>query len=512
MFDNNRLTLSVKDFGPVERAEFDLRPMTVFVGPSNTGKSYMAILIYVLNRFFGGSVGMFPFRRRASYFSARLSPDDEMVDDSAFGDLLNWLKQAESHEFPVDFQAPMPDSVTSFVLSTLPITKDTGNMCIDEMLRCFGRDSSGRLVRYGSPNEARVLVSSQGTGEQDSELVLRHEFVLGKNDGRTFRSSVPSNIPVEVATRACFAANSYHQRRPGYRIDRLPDYDRLGSVLFGFVSGLVGSWLVSPLNREVHYLPADRTGIMHAHKVVVRSLVRSTARAALQHEDHLPLLSGVTADFLNTLIGLEEMEDKELSFGRDLAIHLEKKMLAGSITTRFSPIGYPEFYYRPSGWDEDLPLMNTSSMISELAPVALYLRNVIDDGELLIIEEPESHLHPGMQVEFIRHLAAAVRAGIRVLLTTHSEWVLEELSNLVHLSSLTESQRQGIGGADYALTPEEVGVWLFEPKDQPRGSVVREIPFDADDGGYTSDYEDVAIDTHNDWAGISNRLSETRAE
>ena len=42
----------------------------------------------------------------------------------------------------------------------------------------------------------------------------------------------------------------------------------------------------------------------------------------------------------------------------------------------------------------------------------------------LIIEEPESHLHPKMQVEFIRQLAAVVHSGIRVMLTTHSEWVL----------------------------------------------------------------------------------------
>ena len=193
-------------------------------------------------------------------------------------------------------------------------------------------------------------------------------------------------------------------------------------------------------------------------------------------------------------------------------MNIEKDILKGKVLAERAYVGYPEFLYRPDDWTGDLRMMNTSSMVSELAPVVLYLRHVVGPGEVLIIEEPEAHLHPAMQVEFIRHLAAAVRAGVRIMLTTHSEWVLEELGNLVHLSSLTESHRQGIGGADYALTPEEVGVWLFEPKEQPRGSVVREIPFDADDGGYVSDYEDVAIDTHNDWAGISNRLSETQAE
>ena len=51
--ENRTLELEVKDFGPIVQAKVDLRPMTVFVGPSNTGKSYLAILIYALHRFFG---------------------------------------------------------------------------------------------------------------------------------------------------------------------------------------------------------------------------------------------------------------------------------------------------------------------------------------------------------------------------------------------------------------------------------------------------------------------------
>ena len=88
-------------------------------------------------------------------------------------------------------------------------------------------------------------------------------------------------------------------------------------------------------------------------------------------------------------------------------------------------MGYPQFFYKPDGWENALPLMNTSSMVSELAPVVLYLRHVVQPGETLIIEEPETHLHPAMQVEFTRQIAALVHAGVRVIVTTHSDWVLE---------------------------------------------------------------------------------------
>ena len=31
--------IDVEHFGPIERAGVDVRPLTVFIGPSNTGKS-----------------------------------------------------------------------------------------------------------------------------------------------------------------------------------------------------------------------------------------------------------------------------------------------------------------------------------------------------------------------------------------------------------------------------------------------------------------------------------------
>ena len=47
--------IAVENFGPIEKAEIDLRPLTVFVGESNTGKTYLAALIYALHPIFEGS-------------------------------------------------------------------------------------------------------------------------------------------------------------------------------------------------------------------------------------------------------------------------------------------------------------------------------------------------------------------------------------------------------------------------------------------------------------------------
>lgn len=154
--------------------------------------------------------------------------------------------------------------------------------------------------------------------------------------------------------------------------------------------------------------------------------------------------------------------------------------------------------------------MNTSSMVSELAPVVLYLRHIVLPGNMLIVEEPESHLHPAMQVEFTRQLAAVANSGIRIIITTHSEWLLEELANLVQLSKLPRDRRKKIDEDNVALRPDQVGAWLFEPKRRPKGSVVKEIPLDEESGLFPSGFGDVSVTLYNKWADISSRIEEKR--
>ena len=505
--EEESLKLSVSNFGPIAKAEIDLRPLTVFVGPSNTGKSYLAILIYALHRFFSRYPGSGDQRRYFPFFLRNIK-QHEIAGYDNVKKLVDWIMkvypQGDAKSRSVDSVVQVPDFIVSMIHPLFHHLSDFGIFIAYEMTRSFGFADSARLIRYGNREGAKITLQFKP---------FEYELALKKRRPRGSVSSISEGAPLYVNLHTkgmqtvLFLAYEF-LHTPSSRDNDDRRKQNADSLIREFY-GVVLSNIVNPLNNAVHYLPADRTGVMHAQRAVIASLIERASYPGLQHNTAFPALSGVLADFLEQLVDFGEPR-RQRNNEEDLAAKLEQQILKGEIHSKTSEAGYPIFSYQPQGWREDLPLMNSSSMVSELAPVVLYLRHCVQPGDVLIIEEPESHLHPAMQVEFIRQLAAVVNSGIRVMLTTHSEWVLDELTNLVRLSDLPKRRREGIASADFALKPDEVGVWLFEPKQRPKGSVVKEIRFDEEFGGFRSGFDQVAMGTYNDYAKISNRIERSR--
>ena len=498
------LKLDVKNFGPIVEATVDLRSFTLFVGPSNTGKSYLAIMTYALHRIFGSSTGAIGSRYRVfGRYPYPRNRAGKTIPKSAVGDLIDWSRQAFQEKGKKKksdkLSRPLPEGIVSYIREVM-FSIDDRNMSIEsEISRCFGLQSMSQLTRTRGTQGAQVVLKRYvGSGEKNEDP-FEYKIDVSRQGRTRFSASLPEGKPL-------YPVGDFGRiLGPISRLVKSEDDELIRFMISGLVDA-VFPYIVGPLSAPAYYLPADRTGVMHAHRVVVNALIERATTAGIHPTSPMPMLSGVLADFLGQLIELSDLRPRKL--GANLAARLEKKILDGSVLHeggRNSEISYPSFFYQPNGWKESLSLMRASSMVSELAPVVLYLRYVVRPGDVLIIEEPESHLHPAMQVEFTRLLGAAVRNGIRIIMTTHSEWVLEELANLVRLSELPQAERKTIGGGDVALEAHEVGAWLFEHKLRPRGSVVREIPLDSEAGTFAAGYEDVAAALHNRWADISSR-------
>ncbi len=82
-----------------------------------------------------------------------------------------------------------------------------------------------------------------------------------------------------------------------------------------------------------------------------------------------------------------------------------------------------------------------SSCIRALLDVGFYLRCMAKPGDIFMIDEPELNLHPKNQRAFARLVARLVNAGIKVFITTHSDYLVKELNTLIMLNQRTEHTR-----------------------------------------------------------------------
>ena len=496
MTDQTRepLELSISNLGPIESANIELRPLTVFVGPSNTGKSYAATLIYALHNFFNAHA-----RSARQYLASDLSQDD--VDS-----IHEWVNSARrrvtvegNEEYPLH---EMPDAIAEAVNRSLRDTARLSEPLSDEVARCFGMERASNLIRYPYGGKSLFAIRGSATGEDGRDKSFQYEMELVDEDAR-----LTSSIPEIASARI----------NPGIWLlwDFQPQSEELqeekeyaARYLIADIAREAVSEMICPFNQSARYLPADRGGVMHTHQVAVGGAIARASRVGLRPDSPAPMLSGALGDFLQGLIDLAEPRYRRGDANNVLAQRIEKTLMRGEARVESSPIGYPTFFFRPDGWERDLPLMHASSMVSEIAPVVLYLRHFVQPGGLLIIEEPESHLHPAMQVRFIRLLAAAVQDGVRILITTHSEWVLEELANLVKMSALPKDKRERLDDPEIFLRPNEVGVWLFERGGETGGANVHEIELDEDISSFPAGFTLITEGLYNRWVDIDSRTQD----
>jgi predicted ATPase len=242
------------------------------------------------------------------------------------------------------------------------------------------------------------------------------------------------------------------------------------------VPEIIGQLLSSNVNRAF-YLPASRSGILLGHKTLVSLIVGRSSLAWLEPME-IPRLPGVVTDLIQALLLLgqsKQVHDKM----NDVVAFLEKNIADGVIDVDRNNVEYPEIYYQNARGK--FYLHQASSMVSEIAPLVLFLKYLVRPGYLFIIEEPESHLDAQNQRILAQAIAQLVRVGVKVLVTTHSDYFVNQLNNLLLLSQLPARRRTPQGySANIVLNAEDVGAYLFTPGVD--GTVVESLDIDASKG------------------------------
>lgn len=501
--------VKVSDFGPIASADIELRPLTILIGPSNSGKSYFATLVYALSKCLNERHRMLARpslqgsgRHRRPTWAHKLCDDTwARLTKKERGAFAAWVRNSVATSSDGARSPTPPPSMLRKVVRNAHERLWQSDSSIEPCLeQCFGLDDMRALKRNRSRKFPRIGVS---IGEGQGSAGTRLDISLVPGDATTTLAISPDVSLAEIG--------KLPPQLRGLSPDSLGKGVGSGALdedtlRLTFVNAcLSGALPLSQLARHAHYLPADRSGIMHAHKVVAGALLNHSARGGMR-EQPPPLLRGVVGDFLQEMTDMPGSKGPFHNLGKDI----ETGILDGDLHVEKSPgTGCPSFLFQPRDWakEKSVPLTNASATVSELAPVVLSIRHTVREGDLVVIEEPEAHLHPDKQAELAFHIAKLVRRGVKVLVTTHSLWVLEKFVNLMGTSMLTAAQKAKVAkghslieGA--SLRIDQVGAWLFCPRTRPSGSVVREVAADFESGCFDTEFMDVFLQLYSEWEHI----------
>ena len=494
------INVSVKDFGPIIEGTVDLKPLTIFVGPSNAGKSYLATLVYSLTQSmarYGGYVGYDQIIRPGRFAEQRvvldLDSETERAEEVAKA-VSEWARSIEPGRERtldiafVDLPAEVRGLLNRIVRRSLESTEEWFNR---ELQRCHGNISD---LRNRRPDATHLEI-----GFEQSRPPLKLNFEQDQNSLRT----LPDRVWDMSHWRFPIPRNALHLLQANVSSRKSRSREGLRVHYYDFL-GVLAELVISTLHEEVpnscYYLPAARSGIAQGHKAIASILVRQSSYAAIRPLE-IPTLPGIITDFMGHILTIERtggrLYGSEIEEVEDVVAFLERDVVRGRIDIdRSGEVPYPEISYAPIVGQPDVgeyPFHRTSSMVSELAPVILFLKYLVYPGDLVVLEEPESHLHPASQRQMARAIVRLVNAGVKVIITTHSDYFVGQINNLLKLSHASSSKLRKEGyAAEDCLKPDDLSAYHFRMDEGLGGSVVDRLEIDPNFGIDEQEFADVS--------------------
>jgi energy-coupling factor transporter ATP-binding protein EcfA2 len=444
------MRVTVRNLGVINEAEIDLKPLTIFVGPNNSGKTWLAYTIAGLLGQYGSS----------QYLSAYI---DEKVNDTyptldkAIGDVLNeGNTKIDLIQFAEEFAETYFANIARIAPQWMPDFMGTDKASFDrfeaniQLLETRPMFLEELLRR---PVNNRLSVGQGGRGPLLS--ILKES---GKRDLYMY-TATEGDITAKIPYRA----------------------------IKEFLARLVFECLYTALYYDMFAFPTERTAYVSFRSNTSNLIggARIIRESAGQRSYSIPLPWPVNHfnNLMDRLYGRGMTLRKKEAQGSpqvteyiQLAEMLAAHILGGDLDfSTPEPDPMREIIFKPkNNVTLDMPVV--SSMVKELAPLVLYLRYIAWPEELLVIDEPEMNLHPEAQAQLIELLAMLVNAGLRILVTTHSTYIVDHLINLMeaakHEDKTAIAELFFLERTDAFLHKENVSVYLIDPEKEKQAESI----------------------------------------
>lgn len=416
------MKITVKNLGVLRQAEFDLGDLTIICGGNNSGKTYATYALYGFLKTWRNYRG--PMRQGRKI--PKRSIEELMNDGVAVIDLTEYVRKAEAalddmcnrytDRLSNVFAAPRErfrDTRFRVSLDRDALSESVKSKSIDKSYGTRNRETFSIYTAKGS-TELRIflLVDKQGIKIPDFAIRSRiaeaiDDIIFGQFFPDTFISSAERTGAAIFRKELNFAHNRLLKE-----ISQADDN-------------------VDP--RELLYKSYQDYALPVENNVdFVRRLGNTTKDSSFLANDHPEILM-----WFDDVVG------------------------GAYRVTRND-----ELYFVPKNKQVRLDMDESSSSVRSLLDVGFYLRHVAKVGDLLIVDEPELNLHPENQRRVARLFARLVNLGVKVFLTTHSDYIVKELNTLIMLNHDEPylkriAEREGYESSEL-LAVEKVKVYVAE--------------------------------------------------
>ncbi len=436
------VTFRFKNVGPVKDAEVELGDLTIIAGRNNTGKTYIVYTLYGFlktwkNWFDPGAV------------LAQIKNDYTDFPDIKY--LVDNLRREGHASFLMDrseFGQQQKNFIQilarKFSKRDLPIVFSTQHSVFEEF--------SIEVTLNGDTANATHYVKADFPVGVSLSMKYDGSRVVVNTDTEKSLEHIPN---LELYFAHLFAMLLLH--------NQLPEPFILSAERFGI--SLFYRELDFTKNQLVNLL--QRMGDAKSRDAISPFLLidKTTSRYALPIKDNI--------DYTRDIPDLQKQKSEV--FESELFDDI-KNMMDGYYVNSGDDIRFIS-KARGKGRSFNIPLHLASSSVRGLADFYFFLKHVAKKNHLLIVDEPESHLDTSNQILLARLLARCVRAGLKVLITTHSDYLIKEINNLVMLSRPFKDKAAVIKKLKYStddfLDPDSIRAYVAEDNSLTRCNVDR---------------------------------------
>lgn len=418
------MQLVIKTVGPIRKGSINLdRELIIFTGPNNTGKSYLTYLIHAISQYKSLGIRASINKEIISIFE-KSTQITNAIDNEAD---IN-VSEAISDSFPI---------ISKIITKTVKanITKVFASQAVKAD---FSLDLGKLRLKMNKDSINYITVSN-------SNNTVTHMT----KDGNTFVDEL--------------------------NVER---YKTIKNFAFQTLLAIADICTEITISKRTYFFPAERTAINLFAKHI------TSTKAEIKDELDSEVIGNMTDEELGQRLRAQVKAAPKYPYALRDYINFVNNFKKSNEESKFSYIAdnieiilaggrihldeFDQLIFTPSGSKSALELHLSSSLVKSLSYLILYLRYTAKHGDQIIIDEPELNLHPDLQVAIARIIAEMVNAGLKVIISTHSDYLIKELNNIILLGELNKREQHKVFAKekgfseDELLTKDQVGAYFLQ--------------------------------------------------